>query len=102
MIFICDFCGEEFVRKRSSLFKKGKPKRHVFCSVDCYRRFRFDVGYRMLRCENCGCVFVRRVREINNSRRGGSRRVFCSRGCFREFRRRHRRGLRCNVIVLEG
>ncbi len=102
MIFTCDFCGRKFERCRSSAFKKGKPKRHVFCSAECYRRFRFDVGYQLLRCENCGCAFVRRVREINNSLRGGSRRMFCSRGCFLEFRRVNARGLRCNVIELEG
>ena len=89
MIFTCDNCEKEFERD---------VPQHVFCSAECHQAFRKNNAYKMLVCDFCGRVFVRRkkhVRDIHN---------FCSRECWHKFRSREfaeKKPKKCYVIEIE-
>lgn len=76
----CDYCGKEFLAKRSSYEKllKGEQK-HLYCSVECANNG-FKNSITKI-CKNCGKEFT--VWKSYESQE------YCSKDCMYEYKRNH-------------
>lgn len=69
---ICDFCGEEFRRKKSQL----KLSTNHYCSRNCAEQGR-KKG-KTVKCFNCKKLVYKSLKDLNRSK---SKNYFCSRTC---------------------
>ena len=77
----CEFCGKEFIRRKTET--RGKSKR--FCSILCSAQTRV-VEKIILNCYNCGIEIRRKKSDLKKSKHGF---YFCSRSCKEESQSLH-------------
>lgn len=86
MIYICDFCNQQFSRSvgQENKYIKNNKNYKIYCSTDCKhlgRTKRMDVL-----CKNCNKKFSKREYEIKKTNNNN----FCSKSCSATFNNKNK------------